>query len=167
MKKNNNMWIIGLGIGALLFLAPRISRAGIDKIKRYEELRLNVYNDAAGNPTIGWGHKLLPGETFITITEEFALELLRNDLAIAENAIKSNVTVPLSSGQYDALVSFIFNIGVNAFHKSTLLKKLNQGDYAGAANEFKKWIKITINKEKVDSLALKKRRDMEYQLFVG
>lgn len=128
--------VIGIGAGIMIYT---ITRSGIDKIKRHEALRLEPYKDAADKWTIGYGHLLLPGEWWNKITEPQAEDLLRKDLAIAESNINTVVKVPLNKNQYDALVSFVFNIGINAFTKSTLLRKLNAGDYVGATNEFKRW----------------------------
>lgn len=94
-----------------------------------------------GNPwTIGYGHTngVRPGDT---CTEAQAEDWLQQDLSTAEFAVARNVTVPLSPSQFDALVSFTFNLGAGAFRSSTLLKKLNSGDYEGAAAEFPRWNK--------------------------
>ncbi|MEE9119408.1 MAG: lysozyme [Calditrichia bacterium] len=121
----------------------KISGRGIEKIKEHESLRLQAYPDQAGKMTIGYGHLIKPNEQFLLdprgITEQIADDLLKKDLSFAEKGVNKNVSVPLSGNQYDALVSFVYNIGVNAFRRSTLLKKLNDGDYSGAANEFKRW----------------------------
>lgn len=110
-------------------------------IEKYEGLRLAAYPDpgTGGEPyTIGFGHTggVSPGDT---CTAEQADEWLRADLAIAEDAVNSSVTVPLSQNQFDALVSMCYNCGANAFKGSTLLRLLNQGDYSGAQGEFIKW----------------------------
>lgn len=112
-------------------------------IKKHEKLELNAYPDPGtkGEPyTIGYGHTGGVKKTD-KITEKQASDFLANDLKTAENAVKSKVTVPLNQNQFDALVSFIFNVGGGNFAKSTLLKKLNKKDYAGAADEFPKWNK--------------------------
>lgn len=119
----------------------RTSARGIEVIKRHEGLRLTVYTDAAGHKTIGYGHKLLPGEHYTRITEAEAGALLRADLAAAENAVRELVTVRLDQSQFDALVSFTFNLGRANLASSTLLRKLNAGDYVGAAAEFERWNK--------------------------
>lgn len=153
-----------LGAGAFLYM--RISETGIDRLKRHEALRLEPYRDQAGHWTIGYGHKLKPGEWWDRITEQHAEDLLRADLAEAEQAIADLVTVPLTQGQYDALASFVFNVGVSAFRNSTLLRKLNAGDYAGAAAEFPRWKYVTQGGEKVVSDGLLSRREREQQLFL-
>lgn len=120
-------------------IARGISQEGLRAIAGYEGLRLNVYNDVAGNPTIGYGHLIRPRENLRTVTQEQALELLRNDVASAEEAVNSNVNVDLTPNQYDALVSLVYNIGNGAFAGSTLLRELNSGDYEGAAQQFERW----------------------------
>lgn len=116
----------------------------IEKIKQWEGLRLRSYQDSAGVWTIGYGHtsdasfKVGPGQT---ITEAKATELLRVDLREAEQAIDRVVTVPLNDNQFGALVSFAYNVGNAAFRKSTLLRKLNAGDYDAVPSELAKWNK--------------------------
>ena len=118
-----------------------ISKEGIDFIKAWEKLSLLAYKDAVGVLTIGYGHAILPGETFaLPFTEQDAEELLARDLKRFVEAVNTFVKVSLSQHELDALVSFAFNVGVGAFRKSTLLKKLNAGDHTGAAPEFNKWI---------------------------
>lgn len=98
------------------------------------------YLDFAGVPTIGYGHAIQPGETFPDrLSKAQGLELLRRDLGTAEAAINDAVKVALNQAQFDALVALTFNIGTGAFRSSTLLKKLNAGDYAGASEEFARW----------------------------
>ena len=116
----------------------KTSDAGIDLIKHFEGLRLHAYQDSVGVWTIGVGHTRTakPG---MVITEDEAVNLLRGDLADAESAVNRLVMVPLDQGEFDALVSFVFNLGSGNFGKSTLLKKLNHGDRIGASDEFKRW----------------------------
>lgn len=113
-----------------------ISERGLDLIKGFEGFRAITYEDVCHLPTIGYGHRLRAGETFTTLDEATASQLLRQDCRHAEAAISQCVNVPLNQNQYDALVSFTYNVGGGTLLKSTLLKKLNQGDYAGAAQEF-------------------------------
>lgn len=117
--------------------------AGLALIKAAEGLEVEAYPDP-GNPetgepwTIGYGHTrgVRPGDT---CTEEQATEWLREDLRAAEASVRHLVDVPLSQGQFDALASFVFNVGAMAFANSTLLRLLNEGDTAGAAEQFKRW----------------------------
>lgn len=116
----------------------KTSLAGIKFIEEREGCRLQAYPDSVGVWTIGVGHTngVVPG---MTITQEEADDLLSEDLANAEAAVNSLVKVPLSQPQFNALVSFTFNLGKGALQESTLLRKLNAGDYEGAAAEFPRW----------------------------
>jgi lysozyme len=115
---------------------------GLDLIKQFESLYLTSYRDPVGIWTIGWGttkinnQQVPPG---LTITEDEAEQYLQNDLANTEWYVNNYVTVGLTQQQFDALVSFTYNLGPNNLRNSTLLRLLNSGDYAGAANEFPKW----------------------------
>jgi len=108
----------------------KISDNGIEKLMEWEGVILHVYKDAAGLPTIGVGHLIQKGEDFSKgITHDQAFELLKKDLVRFERVVNTYVKVPLTQNQFDALVAFAFNTGVAAFKSSTLLKKLNAGDY--------------------------------------
>ncbi|GKX53980.1 lysozyme [Leminorella grimontii] len=135
---------------------------GIELIKRFEGLSQNKCRNAVGFWTIGYGHLISPGETFDhPITEQEAEALLRRDLSPAEKSINKLVSVPLTQNQFDALASFALNVGVGRLASSTLLKRLNMGDYHGAANELLKW-----NKAGGQVLAnLTRRRLAEQTLF--
>jgi len=139
----------------------KTSKKGIELIKKYEGLKLKAYKCPAGVWTIGYGHtkNVKQGDV---ITEVQAEILLIYDLNDFENCIKKNVRIPLTQNQFDALVSFCFNVGCGNFLKSTLLKKLNEGKIAEAAKEFLKW-----NKAGGKELAgLTKRRQEEMELFL-
>ncbi len=116
-----------------------LSLAGLAHLKQFEGLRLQPYTDSAGKWTIGYGHLIKTGESFDTITEGQAAALLADDVGTAEDAVNALVKVPLTQPQFDALVSFVYNVGVGAFRRSTLLRLLNAGDYAGAAGQFPLW----------------------------
>lgn len=120
--------------------ATSLSQKGIDLIKGFEGLRLTSYRDPGGVLTIGYGHTGSDVRSGQTISKARAEELLRHDTGWAQEAVRSAVRVPLSSGQFDALTSFTFNLGAGALRSSTLLKKLNAHDYAGAQKEFGKWV---------------------------
>lgn len=137
------------------------SQAGIDAVKDYEGVRLKAYDDGVGVWTIGVGHTagVKRGDV---ITMDQVDEFLRADLEDAEQAVNARVVAPLSQGQFDALVSFVFNVGAGAFIASTLLKKLNARDYDGAADEFLRW-----NKAGGRVMAgLTKRRISERMMFL-
>jgi uncharacterized protein (TIGR02594 family) len=138
-----------------------LSNNGIDLIGSFEGLRLDAYQCDAGVWTIGYGHTgsdVHPGQH---ISESRAKELLRQDVESAENAVKDLVDVPLSQGQFDALVSFTFNCGKGALAKSTLLEKLNSGDYEGAQAEFGRFV----HAGGVELPGLVRRRKAEAELF--
>ena len=118
----------------------QVSKAGLDLIKQFEGLYLKAYRCPAGVPTIGYGHTagVAMGQT---ITQQQADDYLRRDVRQFERAVARLVTVPLTQGQFDALVSFAFNLGEGALAQSTLLRMLNDGDYAGAAAQFERWNK--------------------------
>jgi lysozyme len=107
----------------------KISDNGIEQlIKSFEGLKLEPYLCPAKILTIGYGHVILTDESFSKITQEYAVELLKKDLHKFDNAVTSLIKVPVSQSQFDAMVSLCFNIGVEAFKNSTLLKKLNSYD---------------------------------------
>ena len=138
----------------------KISDDGLAIIKKYEGLRLNAYRCPARVWTIGYGHthQVKSGDV---ITEAMATEYLRGDVRHAQQTIERYVKVDLTQSQFDALVSFIFNVGSGAFRKSTLLRMLNKGNYSGAEKQFKRW-----NKAKGKALrGLTRRRADEAELF--
>ena len=120
------------------------SEAGVALIKKFEAFVPDWYSCAAGVRTIGYGTTAaVPGAARIEgpITEAEADLWLRRSLARQyEPAVEQAVEVPLASHQFDALVSFVYNVGAAAFRRSTLLRKLNRRDYSGAAGEFDKWV---------------------------
>jgi len=114
---------------------------GLEFIALWEGFSPCIYLDIANFPTIGYGHKILKGEKFETpITIEQGLEILGRDLNVAEIGVGRYISVALSDLQFDALVSFTFNLGTFALQRSTLRSRLNRGDFLGAADEFPKWI---------------------------
>lgn len=130
-------------------------------IKEFEGLRLNAYRCPAGVLTIGYGHTSGVKEG-MSITEVEANALLDQDVSIAAEQVKSVVKVNLNANQLDALIDFVFNLGIGNLRSSTLLKKLNAGDYTGAAEEFSKWI----YSGKTVLPGLVRRREIEKQLFL-
>lgn len=142
-------------------------------IEQREGLKLQQYLCTAGHPTIGIGHLVRKYENFCAgITAQKAYELFDADLKIPElfiNAVLSPSKIngePLNQNEFDALVSFCFNLGCGALDGSTLLKKLQAGDRAGAANEFLKWQYEHKNGNLVANAGLFKRRQLERLLFL-
>jgi lysozyme len=109
-----------------------------DHLKGFEALVLKAYKCPAGVVTIGYGHTKT-ARMGMEITEKQADKLLKTDLEWAEEAVRNLVVVSINQPQYNALVSFVFNVGISAFSKSTMLKKINKKDFKGASNEFQKW----------------------------
>lgn len=121
-------------------MAFELGEKGLALIKSREGCKLKAYTCQAGVWTIGYGHTgdVKPGQT---ITQKQAEELFKKDLKKYVNAVNKLVKVSLTQNQFDALVSFTYNVGIGAFQNSTLLRKLNAKDYAGASNEFARWNK--------------------------
>ena len=141
----------------------KTSDRGIALIKAFEGFIPKIYLCPAGKPTIGYGHVVRNETIHQPITEEEAERLLLTDLdEIYEDAVMNLVKVDLTQGQFDALVSFCYNLGKGNLARSTLLKKLNWGDYAGAAEEFERWDKC--NGKPLPGLT--RRRHAEKALFV-
>lgn len=138
----------------------------VNHLKKWEGLELKAYPDVVGVWTIGYGHTKTVKPRMV-ITEKEAERLLREDLDWAEKAVANAVKVPITQPQFDAMVSLCFNIGAGAFSKSTLVRKLNAGDYEGAAQQFRVWVKGTDpnTKQKVTIKGLVNRRADEEALF--
>lgn len=141
------------------------SMEGIGLIQTMEGLRLKPYQCSAGKWTIGYGHTTISAvlhDADISITEEQAFKLLVYDLRDAEAAVHRLVKVQLTQSQFDALVSFVFNLGQGKFGQSTLLATLNAGDYSGAAEQFPRW--VMAGQAKLPGL--EKRRLAEKAMFL-
>ena len=117
----------------------KISSAGLDLIKTSEGFRARAYRDGSGIWTIAYGHTQGVREGDRCDEAQGAAWLVQ-DVAYAEAAVRRQIAVPLSRGQFDALVSFAFNVGQGALANSTLRRKLNAGDYLDAADEFQRWV---------------------------
>jgi lysozyme len=111
---------------------------GLALIKKWEGLRLAPYKDAAGLWTVGYGHLVKEGEHFTRISGEEAEELLQLDLLEAERAVEA-LAQQTKKSEYDALVSFTFNLGKRNLQESTLLKLHNAGERLEAARQFQNW----------------------------
>lgn len=144
-----------------------INDATIELVKEFEGLRLAAYQDSVGVWTIGYGTTAAAGLGITprkgdAITEAEATRLLNMGLSKFGEQISGYIKVPVNENQYGALVSLAYNIGPGAFSKSTLLKKLNAGDYAGAAEQFLVWNKAGGKVLK----GLERRRAAERALFL-
>jgi lysozyme len=143
-------------------IAMELSAAGLDLIKRSEGFRSCTYLDVTGFPTIGYGHKLLHPESFPQgIDEAQASAILASDVCGAEQAVARLAKVPLTQGQFDALVDFVFNLGAGRLAQSTLLGVLNRGEYDEAARQILRWDRAGGQ----ELSALKARRQAEVVLW--
>lgn len=140
--------------------ARHINEAGLTLLRTFEGLALEPYRCPAGRWTIGYGHTetARPGQR---LTADQAELLLRRDLTVFERAIAALVHVPLNDNQFGALVCFAFNVGVSAVSRSSLLKKLNAGDYASVPGELMRWCKVS----GIELDGLKRRRHAEGALW--
>lgn len=123
-----------------------VNQATVDLVKRFEGCRLQAYQDAVGVWTIGYGITANAGvgvepHKGTTITQVEAEDLLRKALDRFANQVSALITSKVSNNEFGACVSLAYNVGRNAFADSTLLRKLNEGDKVGAADEFKRWNK--------------------------
>jgi len=120
-------------------MARTIDTAGLALVRDCEGLRLKAYQDTSGIWTIGYGHTgaVRPGDS---VSTERAEQLLKVDLARAEQAVAGLVKVPLTDNQFSALVCFVFNVGEAAFARSSLLRKLNEGGYLLVPACLKAWV---------------------------
>jgi lysozyme len=140
----------------------QFSAKGMDLLKQSEGFRGQVYRDVAGLPTIGFGHRLLAGESFPDgISEAQAEAMLVQDVRGAEAAVHRLVKVSLTQGQFDALVDFVFNLGAGRLAESTLLRELNAGRYDAAAEQLLRWDRAGAG----ENAGLKARRQAEYELW--
>lgn len=163
------LWLVG--IFAVIHLTNRfthieenimaIAESTLDFITREEGAKNKAYKDTKGLWTIGVGHLIRPGEEHLitaTLSDQEVKDLLKRDLEWCSNAVESSVKVPLAQAQFDALYSLCFNIGGTAFKNSTVVRKLNAGDYHGAADAILMWNKPAV---------LEKRRKRERDLFLS
>lgn len=149
--------------GRFAVAALSLSAAGLVSIVGFEGFSEKAYIPVEGDvPTIGFGSTegVKMGDT---ITVPKAIERLHRDTEKAESAIGRCVKVPLAQREYDAFTSFSFNVGAEAFCSSTLVKKLNAGDYAGACSELKRW--VYVDGRRVQGLV--NRREAEFRLCMG
>lgn len=142
----------------------KMSKAGVEMLKGFEGLSLKAYEDVGGVWTIGYGSTGLHVFPGLEITERIADKFLYNDLRRFEEGVSEACQgLQLTQNQFDALVSFAFNVGLASLAKSTLLKKLLAGDFPGAADQFPRWCKV--NGRTVKGLV--DRRAKERDRFIG
>ena len=141
----------------------KTSANGITHIKEFEGFRGKRYLCPAGKWTIGYGHVIVDSERAtlwnVELTEDQATKLLMKDLVRFEDAVSAMVAVPLTQGQFDALVSFAYNLGEAKLRSSTLLKLLNAGDYEGARKQINRW--VYSNGKKLEGLIRRRARETE------
>lgn len=151
----------------------KTSPAGLEFIAKNEGEVLHAYYDVAHVLTIGVGHVITQadrdkrgwGEDTV-ITHEQAMELLAEDVAHAEGAVNAYVAAPISQHAFDAITSFVYNVGAGALEKSALLALVNKGDMAGAAAEFPKWCHAVKGGQLVADAGLLARRKAEAAMFL-
>jgi len=148
-------------------MARQVSQGGLELVKKYEGLRTQAYRCPAGVWTIGYGHTqgVKPG---MEVTGEEAEAMLSRDLSQAGVQVERLVRVPLTDNQFSALTSFVFNVGAGSLDSSTLLRRLNTGDYDAVPSELAKWVKATDPKtgKKVALAGLVRRRAAEGELWL-
>jgi len=145
-----------------------LSTQGLELLKKLEGFRSKPYKCSAGYPTIGYGHQINPHEQFDEVTIDQANSFLKQDVLWAERAI--NARLPnLTKNQFDALVLFVYNIGVGAFEQSSVLRYMRQKEYDLALQYWAMYNKIQDPQTKVllISQGLQNRRDAEISLFKG
>lgn len=148
-----------------------ISQKGINFIQSFEGYSSKAYDDGVGVWTIGWGTTIKPNGQKVkkgdVATKDQSLEYFKHDLKSFELAVNRLVKVNINQDQYDALVSFTYNVGIGALTGSTALRKINQGDLKGGADAMLSWNKGTVNGKKVELKGLTRRRNAERNLFLS
>ncbi|MAR57214.1 MAG: muraminidase [Rickettsiales bacterium] len=141
-----------------------ITKDGLNLIKHFEGFEPEIYLDAAGLPTIGYGHLIRKGEHKMFengISESAAEALLAKDVWTAESGVLRLISVPLTDGQFDALVSFTFNLGSGALQRSTLRRKVNREEHHEVPEQLMRWVWAGGRKLK----GLMRRREAEIVLY--
>jgi lysozyme len=148
----------------------KLDQPGLDFIKKWEGFRSKMYRDVAGHYTIGWGHLLKPAEIGNYkngIHPGDAEILLKRDVAEAEDAVNDLVALPITQSQFNALVSFTYNLGRGVLARSTLLKKLNLGEFEAVPDQIRRWVHAKVNGKTQRVRGLVNRREEEAKLFEG
>lgn len=150
--------------------APQVSRSTLNLVKLYEGFRSSAYLDTNGLPVVGYGQSKIYGKRVQmgqSISSAKAEAELTKDLYHIQQLVLSHVQVPLTPNQLGALTSLVYNTGSRLLTRSTLSRKLNSGDYHGAAQEFPRWNKAHLRGQLVPLPGLTKRRFAEQQLFLA
>jgi lysozyme len=166
--------LVSVGIAVLIFFAQQLSfiqtlerdivaitESTFKLLVQFEGKRNKAYQDSKGLWTIGIGHLIKPTEQHLlhaVLTDEQVEELFRSDLKWCDEAIATSVKVSITQNQYDALTSLCYNIGDTQFKKSSVVRTLNEGNYAAAAEHFLDWVNPSV---------LKPRRQKEKELFLS
>ena len=140
-----------------------ISEQGLELIKSSEGCELTAYQDSVGVWTIGFGHTGSDVTPHTVWTQDQADKALQNDLETVYKCIANSVKVEMTQGQFDALCSFVFNLGCIALRNSTLLRMLNSGDDVGASEQFSRWS----HAGGIEQPGLLARREKEAALFMA
>lgn len=141
-----------------------IPEQGLQLIRRFEGFRANPYLCPGGYWTIGYGNVIKNPKDFpYSLTEDEAREFLAADVIKAERAVLRLITVPLTDGQFDALVSFTFNLGSGALQRSTLRRKVNREEHEDVLGELRKW--VWAGGKKLGGLV--RRREAEAMLYLA
>ena len=152
----------------VLSSAPRVSKSTLNLVKQYEGFRSAAYIDTNGLPVVGYGQSKIYGKRVTmgqSISPAKAEAALEKELYQIQLLVLSHVKVPLTPNQLGALTSLVYNTGSRLLVRSTLIQKLNSGDYTGAAREFPRWNKAHIRGKLVPLAGLTKRRLAEQKLF--
>lgn len=151
--------------------ARKISNKGRQMIANFEGVRFAPYNDGTGGITIGIGHLIKPGESFGTLTDKEVSELFSKDIAIFEKAVNDSIKVPLTQNQFDALVSFAFNVGpgwITGKHskgQAEIVKMINRK--ANKMEIYAHWVKNFNTSKGQYMQGLQNRREAEAKLFIS
>lgn len=167
LRLTSKLWAALLVAGALLIAVEvndvTVSDRFAQHVERLEGFRARAYKDTRGLLTIGFGHRIRADEFCLKdafLTRDEALTLLRLDVVEAEAAVNRLVKVPLKQEQFDALVSFTFNVGQGNLATSTLLRKLNEGHCCAVPDELRRW-------KRGGTASLLARRNAEIALYIG
>ena len=150
--------------------SPNLSMAAVNTVKEFEGFETHAYVDTDGTPVIGYGLSRIAGKPVQIgdrISVEQANSALNSQLQVIQQELDKAIEVELSDRQLGAIASLAFNAGVEDISNSTLVKKINQKDYTGAADEFLRWDKANVGGRLVQLPGLTRRRYAEQQLFLS